>query len=384
MVKPSGVKRPVVVTVGLAAMVGAILLVWVDVRRERDFRRLVALGDAALGRDETSVAIESFSGAIALRSESMLAHLKRGDTYRRRGELPAALRDLRTAAALDPSATRPLELLGDVAAVMDRQDEAASYYQRYLVLEDRAPAVLYKLAGAWYRSGRAERAIDPLRKAIALDREMVEAHHLLGMALRGLGRRADAEQALARALELDRAYTPAREELAGLLPEVGRRRDGIEQLEALAALEPARPERLVSVGLAYARLGRLETAILTLGRALDRFPDSTQVRAALGYAWLEMAESGTGVDTVALGRARAALEDLAGRPDATSDTLTHYGRALLLAGNAVAAEPVLREASSRFPVEPTAFRYLADAARRLRHDDIAADADRQYAALTGQ
>src|SRR4029453_6557116 len=91
-----------------ASIAGAILLAgavfaWNAVRQEREFRRLIATGDAALTRDQTYEAIEAFSGALALKRDSMLAHLKRGDSYRRRGELTAALRDLREAAGRAPS-----------------------------------------------------------------------------------------------------------------------------------------------------------------------------------------------------------------------------------------------------------------------------------------
>ena len=82
--------------------------------RSANFSGLIAAGDAALARDETSNAIEAFSGALALNANRWSRYLKRGDTYRRRGELTAALRDLGQAAALDPAAPRPVELLGDV------------------------------------------------------------------------------------------------------------------------------------------------------------------------------------------------------------------------------------------------------------------------------
>src|SRR3989449_5662953 len=123
-----------------AAIVG-LVLAWYAVRQDREFRRLIALGDASLAREQTYVAIEAFSGALALRPESMVAHLKRGDTYRRRGELSAALRDLRDASALDPSATRPLELLGDVNVTLGRYQRATEHYRRLLTLPDRSPPV---------------------------------------------------------------------------------------------------------------------------------------------------------------------------------------------------------------------------------------------------
>ena len=42
-----------------------------------EFRRLVAAGDAALARNQTFGAIENFSGALALKSGSMLAQIVR-------------------------------------------------------------------------------------------------------------------------------------------------------------------------------------------------------------------------------------------------------------------------------------------------------------------
>jgi tetratricopeptide (TPR) repeat protein len=372
------VKRPVVLTVGLTALVAAVALAWVDIRQEREFRRLIAIGDAALTADRTFEAIEAFSGAIALKSESMLPYLKRGDTYRRRGEFGAALRDLRQAASLDPTAPRPIELLGDVNIGMERYRRAAQLYQQYLTLDDRAPAVLYKLGLAHYRDGRAGPAVDPLLRAIALNDELVEAHYVLAMAYRSQKRHDDALGALTRALDIDPTFAAARAELADLLRDLGRRRDGIEQLEALAALEPGRPERLVSVGLAYLRNGRHETAILTLGRAAERYPDSPLVYTALGRAWLEMAESGTEIDLVAVSKAVEALEGIAARPDATSEALTLYGRGLLMSGRPAAAERMLQEAVTRLPLEPVAFRHLADAARRLGHASIAREAEERY------
>ena len=146
-------RRLLVVSVGLAALMVGIVLAWTAVRQEREFQRLIVAGDAALAEDQTYGAIEAFSGALALKRDSMLPYLKRGDTYRRRGELTAALRDLRDAAALDPSAPRPVELLGDVNAVMGRYEQASEHYEALVVLDDQSPRVLYKLALAYYRKG---------------------------------------------------------------------------------------------------------------------------------------------------------------------------------------------------------------------------------------
>src|SRR5579862_9709308 len=84
-------------------------LAYQSAARERDYRALLARGDASLAEDKTSDALETYSGAIALRPDSMLAYLRRGETYSRRNDpdgndLAAAARDFGSATALDPSA----------------------------------------------------------------------------------------------------------------------------------------------------------------------------------------------------------------------------------------------------------------------------------------
>jgi tetratricopeptide (TPR) repeat protein len=369
----------------VASIAGAILLAgavfaWNAVRQEREFRRLIAAGDAALTREQTYEAIEAFSGALALKRDSMLAHLKRGDSYRRRGELTAALRDLREAAALDPTATRALELLGDVNAAMGRYERAIEVYRRYLAIDDRAPQILYKLALAYYRSGQVTRAVEPLRRSITLNDRYSEAHYLLALCLKAQKHTPEAMASLVRALELNPALGVAREELAAMDLAQGKTREGIEQLEALAALEPTRPEHLVSVGLAYARAGRTDAAIATLGRAAERYPQADVVYEALGRVWLGSAEAHS--DPIALTKALQALEAAAARPNTSSDTLTLYGRALMLSDRIGAAERVLQQATTVWPVEPTAFLYLSDAADRRGHVAAAHDALASYVTLS--
>jgi len=376
---PSSMKKGVLAAAGAAILLAGAVFAWNAVRQEREFLRLIAAGDAALVRDQTFEAIEDFSGALALKHDSMLAHLKRGDSYRRRGEMSAALRDLRDASSLDPTATRPLELLGDVNVAMGRYERAAEVYRRYTTLDDRAPRILYKLALASYRNGQGALAIEPLRRAVALDDRFAEAHYLLALCLRDRKRDGEAVQSLTRALEINPAFGAAREELADLDLARGKTREGIEQLEALAALEPARPQRMVNVGLAYARLGRTDAAITTLGRAAERYPEAEAVYIALGRVWLETAVSHN--DRVALSKALEALEPAASRAAASSDTLTLYGRALLLSGDTDRSERTLEQATSALPVDPIAFFHLSAAATRRGHTPAARDALVKYVSL---
>jgi tetratricopeptide (TPR) repeat protein len=235
--------RAVVLGVTFAALVSATVLTWIDVRQQREFRRLIASGDAALAHDQTIAAIEAFSGAMALRPRSMLPYLKRGDTYRHRRDFEAAGRDLRRAAALDPTATRPLELLGDVATALGRPDDAIAYYEQYLALDDRAPRVLYKTAVAQYRAGRPGAATQLLQKALAVDGRFAEADYLLGLCLRVDGKTDSAVRALRQAVALNPKLSDARVELAAIYGALGRRHDQSLQLEAASVIDDDRAER---------------------------------------------------------------------------------------------------------------------------------------------
>jgi tetratricopeptide (TPR) repeat protein len=339
----------------------------------------VAAGDRAAAADQPFEALESYSGAIALRPESMIAHLKRGRLYRERGELDAAARDLRRASDLDPTATLPLELLGDAYVALHRHDRAAERYQSYLALDDRAPHLWYKLGLARYRNGAAAAAIPALDRVVGLDPAMAEAHYALGLCHREQGDLARAQASLETATRLSPGLTAPREALAGVYAERGETSRALDQLAALAALDPGSSMRLVALGVAHARARRHEAAVLTLSRAVERFPNDPQVYGALGRVWLDTAEAGG--DPVALRKALEALTTAATHSDATSETLTDLGRAWTRTGDLPAAERALRQATNRRPVFPDAYLHLAAVSGRAGRLQEARDALVNYAVL---
>ena len=350
-----------------------------ETRRERTYRRLIDHGEAALAAGNTSAAIEAFSGAVALKSSSMLGYLRRGEAYRSRHELEAALKDLLRASELDPTALRPLELLGDVNAALLRYDRAAARYQAYLAIDDQAPQVLYKLGLVRYRAGQPADGIPALRRALALDPRFAEAYYVLGLCLSDARQYAESEVALKRATDLSPALLPAREELAELYGRLGRTDERLTQLEALVALDPGQA-RSIELGLAYSRAGMTDRAVSTLRQASERYRDDGLVNVALGRVWLEAAQLHG--DRTALAKALEAFEGAVGTDD-SSEALTLFGRALLLASDQELAERMLQDATTREPVDPSAFFYLADAAERCDHPKVARQALVDYRTLTG-
>ncbi len=373
------VKR-VLVGIVLLALAGAAVYGYSLSEREQTYRRLIAQGDAALAANDPSAAIEAFSGAITHKPDSMLGYLKRGQTYRRLGELPYAIRDLRRASDIDPTATRPLEELGDafLADTPHRYDSAAERYEAYVRVDNRAPRVLYKLAFARYNDRRSTEAIDALHASLALDPKSAEAYYLLGLCERDVQHLDNARQSLERSIDLQPTLLHAREELADLYAALGRTDARLSQLEALAALDP-RASREIVLGLAYFRAGQTDRAVLTIGHA-EHYPNEPYAYVALGRVWLEIALARH--DRVALNKALEALES-AVRSDDSSEALTLFGRALLQTGDAETAERMLQAATAKQPVDPLSFFYLADAAERQRQYTVARQALLDFAALRG-
>jgi tetratricopeptide (TPR) repeat protein len=375
------VRRTVVavIFVAIAGVAGALAVG--ALANEREYDRLLAIGDAAAA-ERPFQAIEAYSGAIVLKPDSMLAHYKRGAVYQSQNELEAALRDFRSASDLDPSSLRAIESLGDVNVALGRHERAVERYEAFIQLDDRNARILYKLGLARYRAGRIKDAIKPLQQALSIDASIGEAHYVLGLVYRDLDQWPAARKSLEEAARRSPAsQTAAREALAEVYLADSDYSKAINQLEALAALEPARPDRVVAVGLAQARAGREDAAVVTLSRAVERFPDAPQVYAAIGHVWLTDALRGG--DPVALRKAIQALSRVANRTDATSETLAELGRAYLLAGDRRSAERFLRRAVARLPVPPDAYLHLADVTGRDGRIQDARDALLKYATLVG-
>src|SRR5215471_1065756 len=345
------------------------------------YRALLTQGDEALRNDLTFPAIEAYSGAATLRPDAMLPRLRRGEAYRRRGDTDAAVRDFREAAALDLAATRPREELGDGLYQLQRYDAAADAYQSALALDDRLTRVEQKLAITRYRAGDLRNATALLNRMVARPDSTAEARYLLGLVLRDSGRATEAQHAFEQAVAMSPGLIAAREELADAYAKQRRRSDVLEQLQVLAGLDRTRIERQIELALAQARAGQIEPAVVTLGTALERTPDDPRVYRALGQVWLQNAEAKN--DRGSLNKAIEALERATVATVAPSDTMTLFGRALLRDGQFDRAEQLLQLATTRFPVDPSAFSYYAEAAERLNHLDAARQALIDLAALEG-
>lgn len=276
------------------------------------------------------------------------------------GDLPRALVELRRAAAIDPSDPEALYELG--TAHRESGDDAASIETfktlAALLVRDGGAAfarVAMALAEAYLRTGRPDRAVRELRKAVVAAPDDPEVHLLLGEALLADAEPTAARAAFARAAELEPPPDVAARIGAGLL-ETGAPGDA-EAVLRLACFDPTvAPRARASLARALAADGDLAGAIDEARLAAEASPTDPDPRrieaemqeragdaaAALG-AW-ERALALDERDPIALrGAVRAAerIADLA-RAEALALRLE-----ALLAGDPIARAALARAALAR-------------------------------------
>ncbi len=366
--------------VGLVAVAAAGVLGVQHLLRDRQYHTFLTTGDTAVRAGNLDAAVEAYGGAVTLRPDSMVAHLRRGEAYGAQRRDEAAMRDLREAVRLSPSTAQPIDALGDQYHAQHQPAQAAECYAQSVALDDSDPVVLYKLGLARYQSGSPASAVDPLRRAVAIRDSFAAAHYLLGVALRDTQNLDGAIAALEKATQASPALLAAHEELADIFRMRNRTADEMAQLNALAVLDP-RGHREAALALAQARHGDFDVAVATLTMNAADATDDPDAQLALGRVYLLQAERRPDRSTII--KAIAAIQHALDASPRRSDGLALLGRARYLLADDDGAERILREATAALPADPDAFRYLADACERQSHFGDARDALAALDAIEG-
>jgi len=158
--------------------------------------------------------------------------------------------------------------------------EAAAGGLDLMERDGRCPGVLQATGQALVAEGRAEEAVEPLQRLVAIQPDNAEARSLLGAALLILRRTDDAVEALRQAVALD--PTPSRLANVGLaLSMAGRGDEAIATLMEGVRDHPDHAGLWNNLGIALASAGRLSEARDALRRALEIDPDARDARANL-------------------------------------------------------------------------------------------------------
>jgi tetratricopeptide (TPR) repeat protein len=366
--------RKTALLTAVVVLATAGVLVLQRLNQEQQYRALLDQGEQALRRGRAYAAIEAFSGALALRPASMVAFYRRGEAYASQDQNDRAVQDLQEARRLAPDAIEPLEALAHLYERKGSYAEAAEWFaQAAERLKDADPGLLYELALARYRAGFPAAARGPLQRALARNDGMAEAHYLLGLVYRDAQQPEDAVVSLERAVKLAPAMLSARDELADLYRERGRQADEADELTALASLDD-RVGRQIALAMAHLRARRDDDALDVMQRPGVTAVASSDPRVAIALGRIYLDRADRLHDSAAIPLALSSLALGANGTPRRSESLALFGRALYLSGDASGAERILHEAVATPPIDPEAFAFLADAAERQSHPDVARDA----------
>jgi tetratricopeptide (TPR) repeat protein len=145
----------------------------------------------------------------------------------------------------------------------------------------------YNNASMYYREdGQAERAIEFLKKALAITPSIAESHYNLGNAYSDKGQFLKALQHYQKAIELNPNFVNAHVNLGILYNKVGQPGKAIAHYEWAVRLKPDNPNPYYNLANAYMQQGRLDEAASNYEKAIRIMPDDMGAHNNLAIVYI--------------------------------------------------------------------------------------------------
>jgi tetratricopeptide (TPR) repeat protein len=206
---------------------------------------LRSLGDTSGGSGSDSVlklAIEQYEEIIKLEPDSMDDHLLLGRLYGRNNDLQKAENEFKTALKIQPDSEEAVTALAFLYTAEGDSARAAEILTK--VPDSSRSAKLYSVLGYTYEQEKDyKKAIEAYRKAIALDRDNLDA-------IRGLAQN---------------------------LMNDGQTEAALEQYKIIADANPEDPQTLLRMAEIYRKQGKFDLALDSLKQAQAVVPDLMEV-----------------------------------------------------------------------------------------------------------
>jgi len=157
-----------------------------------------------------------------------------------------------------------------------RLAEAEPIYEDVL---RQAPAhfdALHLLGVVAMQSGRAQRGVELIKKAIGINPRVAAAHSNLGRALNELKRPAEALASHNKAITLNPKYADAYNSRGNALADLKRFKEAVSNYDRAIALKPNYALAFYNRGVALMELGHAEDALASYDKAIALSPDSAE------------------------------------------------------------------------------------------------------------
>lgn len=172
-----------------------------------------------------------------------------------------------------PANFEALHLLGVIALQTGRVDRSLGLIARAIRINPNVPAAHCNLAAALQRLGRHADAVASYGRAIALKPDFAEAHNDRGAALRQLRRFDEALAECDRAIALKPDFAEAYDDRGTILQALGRPEEAIASHNMAITLQPGYAEAHINRGNALRSLKRFEQALASYDTAIALRPD---------------------------------------------------------------------------------------------------------------
>lgn len=198
--------------------------------------------------------------------------LVRGTALLQQGKFAEAEICVQDIVRRQPSNFEALHLLGVVALQTGRIDRCVGLIAKAIKINPNVPAAHCNLAAALQQIGRHKEAVASYGKAIALKPDFAEAYNDRGNALRQLRQLSDALADCNRAIALRPDFAEAYDDRGMILQELGRYEAAVASHDKAIALQPGFAEAQVNRGNALQSLKRFDEALASHDRAIALRP----------------------------------------------------------------------------------------------------------------
>ncbi len=174
--------------------------------------------------------------------------------------------------------------LGEAALAQQQWGEAEAEFKSCLQLSPQFEQAMTGLARALMFQGKADEAKEWANKALAVNRESYQSLYVLGF----LESKTDRKRAIAyykQAVAIQPSYAPLQRDLGLLQLQEADFVESSKHLEKAVELGLSDSSILNSLGLAYARSGRLQKSVETYKRALALSPNVAEIHLNLAAAY---------------------------------------------------------------------------------------------------
>jgi predicted O-linked N-acetylglucosamine transferase (SPINDLY family) len=221
------------------------------------------------------------------------------------GRLAQAEALYRRVLAAFPDHTDALHLLGVLAAQTGHADKAVELIGRAIAINPNVAHYHSNLGEAYRKLGAPDAALVSLRRALELNPGTADAHVNLGLVLWELKRSAEAIAALRRAIQLQPAHAEACSALGKLLQDENQHEEAIIAFTHLLRLRPRDASAHNNLGVSLHAAGRIEDAAGAFRQAIQLQPGHARAHGNLGIA---LKESGRPEEAIAAYRRALELD----------------------------------------------------------------------------